>query len=81
MGTKARIAKAPIEEPVNAVAGGGFAAETSGDDVELILVDKICDTGESNTSYFGRSVEEIGCDVFEAQEFPEILTADRVKLL
>ena len=64
-----------------AVPGRGFAAETSGDDAKLILVDEIGDTGEPNACHFRRSIKKIRGHVFEAKNFPKVLTADHVKLL
>ena len=63
------------------MASGRFATETPGNDGELVLVDEIGDTRESETSYFRRSVEEVSCNVLETKKFPEILTTDRIDLL
>ena len=62
---KARVAEAPVEEAVNAVAGGWLAAEPACDDVELVLVNEVSDTGEADASYLRRGVEEISGDMFE----------------
>ena len=65
LGAETRVAEAPVEEAVDAMAGGRLAAEPACNYVELVLVDQIRDTGEANASYFRRGVEKIGGDMFK----------------
>ena len=65
LSTKTRVAKASVEKAVNAMAGGRLAAEPSCNDVELVLIDQVGDTGKADASYFRRGIEKIGGDVSE----------------
>jgi len=80
LGAKSRVAKTAVKEPVNAVTGGGFAAEPSSDDVEFILVDEVSDTRKADASDFRGSIKEIRGNVLETKELSEVFTTDRVNL-
>ena len=74
------VTKASVKETVDAVTSGGLATKAASNDVELVLVNKVRDTWEPYTGYLGWSVEKICGNMLEAKEFPEIVTACRIKL-
>jgi hypothetical protein len=80
LGAKSRVAETAVEEPVNALTGGGFASKPSGDDVEFILVNEVGDTWKAYAGDLRGSIEKIRGNMLKSEELSEVVTTDRVKL-
>ena len=81
LGAGAGVADASVEEAMDTVTRGRFAAESSSYEAEFVLIDKISDTGEAYTRDAGRRIEESGGNLFNAEDDAKVASTDGVELL